>query len=205
MAGPKQPNGGSTGKEAGKLSLIFCEVCLVVSSLRSAWMLHHNGSIYASKGLVFVGLAASLGALRYAGVPVGPTHELFSRIAATVGIPLIGMQYLHLAGFDLPAPTALHIFVATGLSEAMLRRGLREPVETLLGAAAMGAVGWHSQTPYLGWVASALMVVAGIVVGPSHTRKTLFIWNIDLFHLLLAAAMTVVRLDLTKGMLFGFQ
>jgi hypothetical protein len=59
---------------------------------RSAWMLHHNGSIYASKGLVFVGLAASLGALRYAGVPVGPTHELFSRIAATVGIPLIGMQ-----------------------------------------------------------------------------------------------------------------
>jgi hypothetical protein len=49
------------------------------------------------------------------------------------------------------------------------------------------------------------MVVAGIVVGPSHTRKTLFIWNIDLFHLLLAAAMTVVRLDLTKGMLFGFQ
>jgi hypothetical protein len=115
------------------------------------------------------------------------------------------LQYLHLAGFDLPAPTALHIFVATGLSEAMLRRGLREPVETLLGAAAMGAVGWHSQTPYLGWVASALMVVAGIVVGPSHTRKTLFIWNIDLFHLLLAAAMTVVRLDLTKGMLFGFQ
>lgn len=87
-------------------------------------------------------------------------------------------------------------FVAAAFELGLQAKRLREPVETLLGAAAMGTVAVYGQTPYFGKLGAGAMVAA-VVVGTSLTRKTLFLWNMDLFHLLLATAMTLIRLDLT--------
>jgi hypothetical protein len=52
---------------------------------------------------------------------------------------------------------------------------------------------------YLGRVGAGLMVVA-VAIGTSHNRRTAgLIWNIDLFHLLVAAAMATIRVDLLGG------
>lgn len=171
----------------------LCELTLLAVCAAAAWRLVRRRVSWAGAGAVgfgLVGLAAGLGALRYAGVDVAGAHAFASGVASAVGVPLVGVAWLA-RGWGAP-PRALvgsgALLVGSWVVTWTVGVGWWS---TLVGAVAMLAVlaaALRRRGRALVWGALGALatVVAGLGIGTEGAWGSLL--RVDLFHLVLAGA-----------------
>jgi len=176
---------------------VISDGVLAAVSLGGSALLLAAGSPAGAAGMGMVGLAALLGAAKFAGVDaVVPVHTRLVAASGTVGVPLLGAAWVW-AAWALPAWGLL--VLATGLVVGAVLAG-DGPWKTAVGGAAMAGVVaagvWLGGLAGVAGVLGAVgTVVAGLVIGTEG--HALGLPRVDWFH----AVLTVSNAALAWGLL----
>ncbi len=187
-----------------QISTVFSDATLALASSWSAWQLWRGRQTGAALCMALIALAATLGALRFAGVSaLVESHEQASRIAALLAFPLFcwilwRTQHRHAAPrpWEIIAPAFLLCLLA-------LWSGV-DRYATLIGAAGLAAALVAALASLrsdriaflmIAW-AIALYAAAGLWIGSvGHIGPML---RVDVYHYLLAAANPLLALALLR-------
>lgn len=168
--------------------------------------LRRRGERYVSTGLLLVGVAAFIGALRFSINPeLADVHRFTSSLATCTGLPLIGVQYLATCSGWPGRDGRMNTMGASVVGFAAFGLAFPLPIyATAVGAVAMVVVigsalrcfSAHG-THVLAAVAGALGVaLAGLVVGTEGAYGPLL--AVDLFHGVLALSFVGLAVGLPK-------
>lgn len=166
----------------------------MLATLGACVWLRRRGERYVSTGLLLVGVAAFIGALRFSINPeLADVHRFTSALATCTGLPLIGVQYLATCSGWPGHDGRMNTMGASVVGFAAFGLAFPLPIyATAVGAVAMVLVVvsalkcFSTQGPrVLGAVAGALGVaLAGLVVGTEGAYGPIL--AVDLFHAVLA-------------------
>ncbi|CDF86217.1 hypothetical membrane protein [Pseudomonas knackmussii B13] len=173
---------------------VFCELVLFGACAWVAWGCTRRCQGWAVLGFVFLGVAALLGALAYAGVAaVGEPHHWLSTAAGRVALLLIAF-----AG-------GIGRWRVFGLLLAGLAMSLLPDQLVLVGnLAALLAIAWKGRSARWPFAVAGVVLFAsaGLLIG-TH-GEWLGMARLDLFHLcLVAAVLTWGAAGIGEGRLAG--
>jgi hypothetical protein len=166
------------------ISSVAGEVCLVAASLIGASKSWRSPAPLAPAGFLLFAIAATLGALGYAGIgAVDGLHDQVSHITEWAGLALIAAGLM-----GKPWPTligaALLLAVAIVTGQALLVN---------VGALVL-MIAWRfwltRRPPWVLVVAALLFALAGLVIG-TH-GELLGLPRVDFYHLTLAVAILLI-------------
>lgn len=144
-------------------------------------------------GLGLVGLAAALGALRFAGVgDVAPVHDTLSRLAGFVGVPWIGVAWATAGRPDRDARLGAGlVFVGGTIAHLAGLTAWRTgagglAMAAVIGVALTGLARGRPEGAAFGAGGALLTLLAGLAVGTEGAIGPMP--RVDLFHVLLMLA-----------------
>lgn len=186
------------------LAFAFTDVLVTVGALVGIWRLwperRHGQVRMVRLGLVLMGLAGAVGAVRFASGQIDGTmataHAIASDYAASAGLVLIATG-LVLTAFriDLPAGVTRYVRYGIAVFVAFIMAfagsdgfiGTLPALALLAGLAGSGALLTRRDWPAgLIWLASfALLAFASLAIGGSREATTLGLANWHIYHTLL--------------------
>ena len=176
----------------------------MLATLGACFWLRRRGERYVSTGLMLVGVAAFIGALRFSINPdLADVHRFTSALATCTGLPLIAVQYLSTC-VGWPGPEGrMNTMGAAVVGFAAFGLAFPLPIyATAVGAISMVVVIGSALRCFATRGALALVAVggalgvalAGLVVGTEGSVGPLL--AIDVFHALLAVAFLGIAIGL---------
>ena len=173
------------------------DLCLSATALSLGFGAIWRGRVTGGAGLVLLGVAAGLGTVRFLIRPsVAFWHEHAMWVAATVGLPLIGVGYVQRHRPVSGAVAVVILIAASGLAGSPVGHGAYGRVAPARGLFA--GLGVRLRTGRLAGAGGALLVVlAGLFLRP--VSEALALPFVPTYHLLL----TVAALLLWRGLVEG--
>lgn len=182
------------------VSSVVSELVLVIACAGAAiGLARKQAGLDATVGVALVGLAASLGALKYGGIEAVDTPHLYVSRLGGVGLTLLGVAWLRRSfpGTWWVVVSAAVATVGASLALLWVDGPWRLPLSIagVLGTIVGGAA-WFRARPRRAMAAvggAVLEVVAGLVIG---TKGVLFgLPRLDYFHVALGTAILMMSLS----------
>lgn len=186
---------------AREVSTAISDAVVVLSAINSAWNLK-TSEPYAALGFLIIAAAASLGVLRFSQHnPVDSLigwHKYMAWVSACLGLPLISLSYLRLAGYIWFANGHLAASAAVLLLQRFLSSEVTKPCGDILGGAAVVSILVCNIMNFNahGLIGAVTYMVASLVVGTEGTMRGLK--RVDIFHYLLAVGNIAMMMGLNR-------
>lgn len=179
-----------------QVSTAISDTVLMLATLGACFWLRRRGERYVSTGLMLVGVAAFIGALRFSINPdLADVHRFTSALATCTGLPLIAVQYLATCAGWPGRDGRMNTMGAAVVGFAAFGLAFPLPIyATAVGALSMLTVvvsaarcfGRHGPVVLAAVIGAVGVALAGLVIGTEGSIGPLL--AIDVFHGVLALA-----------------